>query len=296
MKEIKYIYVGGQANGYTGGYNGGGNGLAGPQGGPGGGGATHIATTSRGVLSTYNSYRNELLIVSGGGGAGAAGYGSGGGMNGQTGAAFAGQYPNYRATEGTQTAAGRSLAEGAGVGAFGQGGHAFSSFGGLGGGGGYFGGGGTPRGHAGAGGGSGYIGNTLLKSNSSITKHMTCYGCATSTVDSTRTISNSCHNAFATPDCSKQGTGYARVTLLNTDAIQMTKTYTLSLEREISDDARLGTLTTDKGFFTETFDKDKHDYVLELYHHDTSVTFDGTAFEQDAEVIDGLGELELTED
>ena len=291
-----YIYVGGQANGYSGGYNGGGNGLAGPQGGPGGGGATHIATTSRGVLSTYNSYRNELLIVSGGGGAGAAGYGSGGGMNGQTGAAFAGQYPNYRATEGTQTAAGRSLAEGAGVGAFGQGGHAFSSFGGLGGGGGYFGGGGTPRGHAGAGGGSGYIGNSLLKSNSNITKHMTCYGCANSTVDSTRTISNSCHKAFATPDCAKEGTGYARVTLLDTDEIQMTKTYTLSLQREISDDTRLATLTTDKGFFTEDFDKDKRDYVLELYHHDTSVTFDGTPFEQDAEIIDGLGEVDLPED
>jgi len=291
-----YIYVGGQANGYTGGYNGGGNGLAGPQGGPGGGGATHIATTSRGVLSTYNSYRNELLIVSGGGGAGRAGTGSGGGMNGQTGTAFAGQYPNYRATEGTQTAAGRSLAEGAGVGAFGQGGHAFSSFGGLGGGGGYFGGGGTPRSHAGAGGGSGYIGNTLLKSNSNTTKHMTCYGCATSTVDSTRTISNSCHNAFATPDCAKEGTGYARITLLDTEEIQMTKTYTLSLEREISDDARLASLTSDKGFFSESFDKDKYEYVLELFHHDTSVTLDATPFEQDATIIDGIGEIDLPED
>ena len=36
--------------------------------GSGGGGATHIATTNRGVLSNYNSYRGEVLIVAGGGG------------------------------------------------------------------------------------------------------------------------------------------------------------------------------------------------------------------------------------
>jgi len=31
------------------------------------GGATHIATTNRGVLANYNSFRNEILIVAGGG-------------------------------------------------------------------------------------------------------------------------------------------------------------------------------------------------------------------------------------
>ena len=36
--------------------------------GSGGGGATHISTTNRGVLSNYNSYRGEVLIVAGGGG------------------------------------------------------------------------------------------------------------------------------------------------------------------------------------------------------------------------------------
>ena len=73
-----YIYLGGRGrSGYGsgnpkiyGGYNGGGmcrgdtdsNGPAG-----GGGGASHIATTQRGVLSNYNSYRGEVLLVAGGG-------------------------------------------------------------------------------------------------------------------------------------------------------------------------------------------------------------------------------------
>lgn len=50
-----------------------------------GGGATHIATTNRGVLSNYSSYRSEVLIVAGGGGGDGnnIGYaGSGGGTEG----------------------------------------------------------------------------------------------------------------------------------------------------------------------------------------------------------------------
>ena len=88
-----YIYVGGQGvsasitgsydstifSGGTGGYNGGGNGksfwhkdgvsyefhynLD-----AGGGGATHIATTNRGILANYKSYQTEVLLVAGGGG------------------------------------------------------------------------------------------------------------------------------------------------------------------------------------------------------------------------------------
>jgi len=60
----------------SGGYNGGGSGHFFDDGGDdhyggGGGGATHMASTNnRGVLSNYNSYRSEILIVAGGGGAG----------------------------------------------------------------------------------------------------------------------------------------------------------------------------------------------------------------------------------
>ena len=39
-------------------------------GGGSGGGATHIATTNRGVLSNYQSYKSDILIVAGGGGGG----------------------------------------------------------------------------------------------------------------------------------------------------------------------------------------------------------------------------------
>lgn len=56
-----------------------------------GGGATHIALNSnRGVLSNYNSYRDEILIVAGGGGGaddendGSKAGGAGGGTTGQS--------------------------------------------------------------------------------------------------------------------------------------------------------------------------------------------------------------------
>ena len=76
-----YIAVGGKgANSgdyntvSAGGYNGGGNGYASGWSGDwrttggGGGGATHIATTNRGVLSNYSANISELLLVAGGGG------------------------------------------------------------------------------------------------------------------------------------------------------------------------------------------------------------------------------------
>lgn len=113
--QIIYICVGGQGSCRTdglrssGGYNGGGSvtglgdhaHIAGS-----GGGATHIATTNRGVLSNYNSQRSEVLIVAGGGGGafdhsnnkdnpgnGGSGGGSGGGDsfgNGGSGSSGAG--------------------------------------------------------------------------------------------------------------------------------------------------------------------------------------------------------------
>ena len=83
-----YIGVGGQASTSAGGYNGGG---APSLGGAysvyyaGGGGGTHIAYgTNRGVMSSYNSYRDQLLVIGGGGGGAACYYkkmtgGTGGG-------------------------------------------------------------------------------------------------------------------------------------------------------------------------------------------------------------------------
>ena len=69
-----YIYVGGRGQYNQGGYNGGGNGGT-YDSGTGeyrgsGGGATHMATTEKGVLANYNSYRSDVLIVAGGGGGG----------------------------------------------------------------------------------------------------------------------------------------------------------------------------------------------------------------------------------
>ena len=100
-KELKkgdtlYVCVGGAGNvvqntkgtsSYI--YNGGGYGRSSDTGGAGagsGGGATHIATTNRGTLSNYNSYRNEVLIVAGGGGGSAysANYYKAGGASGNS--------------------------------------------------------------------------------------------------------------------------------------------------------------------------------------------------------------------
>ncbi len=64
-----FICVGGYQNGYNNKIPNVGN----P--GPAGGGATSITTTDRGVLSNFNSYRAEVLLVAGGGGAQDAGEG-----------------------------------------------------------------------------------------------------------------------------------------------------------------------------------------------------------------------------
>ena len=103
--DILYVYVGGQGeggkggSGGAGGYNGGAKGGNGGTtqhisttnvptmttsfgGAAGGGGATHIATTERGELYAYNSYRDEVLIVAGGG-SGSVGNTGGGGSFGR---------------------------------------------------------------------------------------------------------------------------------------------------------------------------------------------------------------------
>lgn len=125
----------------------------------GGGGATHIALNSnRGVLSNYNSYRNEILIVAGGGGGGAS-WGSAGSGGGTTG----GSASNH----GGGTTGGGSQTSGY---AFGQGQNgqacggyaAYGSDGNGGGGGGWYGGyssyGCGEHQTGGGSGGSGYIG------------------------------------------------------------------------------------------------------------------------------------------
>ena len=77
----------------------------------------------------------------------------------------------------------------------------------VGGGGGFYGGSVSV---ASSGGGSGYIGNSLLTE-----KAMYCYNCQESKDISTKTISTTCTSSTPTANCSKQGNGYARITLVN---------------------------------------------------------------------------------
>ena len=147
-----------------GGYNGGGNGKynnSGPQYVGAGGGASSITLTNRGILSNFNSYRSEVLLVAGGGGGAdwwtgrqAANGGGGGGLTGSTGK----NTIHTPGTGGTQTAGGGGGASGS----FGQG--AFGSWigvGSAGGGGGWY-GGGASYDNAGGGGGSGYANDSYL--------------------------------------------------------------------------------------------------------------------------------------
>ena len=233
-----YINVGGVGGtnatpystiGAQGGYNGGGdskpltraNHLYGA-----GGGATHMAIKS-GLLYTLENYKDNILIVSGGGGGGRwqqnyeasrGNGGSGGGIIGVTGEQL-GSNITY-ATGGTQTSGGdiiyvsgttieaatTTYAMVYGKGTFGKG---ATVTGVSAGGGGYYGGAGTV---AAGGGGSGYIGNTLLTN-----KVMYCYNCQESSEESTKTVSTTCTSQTPTENCSKQGNGYAKITLVKAD-------------------------------------------------------------------------------
>lgn len=134
-----------------------------------GGGATSITTTNKGVLSEFNNYRNEVLLVAGGGGAQDAGEGTpragvGGGEEGGPGTGGSYSY----GTGGTQTGPGSNVLRNTSnivhnhSAGFGYGGIAsiqshFEDFGAQGGGG-YFGGGGSQMGGPGGGGSSYYKG------------------------------------------------------------------------------------------------------------------------------------------
>ena len=145
-------------------------------------------------------------MVSGAGAGGAwkdAG-GSGGGLYGVN-----GTYKTLTSKGGSQTTGY----------AFGQGGTGSANqAGGGGGGAGYFGGyGGAGDGSDGSpgAGGSGYIGNTNLVSTTSLTKHMTCYNCATSLSGSKYTITTKNVSETPTEDYAKKGNGYAKINYIS---------------------------------------------------------------------------------
>ncbi len=230
-----YVVVGGQG----GNISGGGDGAAGYNGGAagdgwgdecngtncdfyyavsasGGGGATHMATQSGTLASIGEGNISKVLIVAGGGSgksdcrinyadwATANAYdrvaAHGGGYNGNAGSNGHGGYQS---------------ADTANYSYFGYSG---SKQGHAGGGGGLYGGAATSTwigyGYT-SGGGSGYIGNSSLVSTGGVTKHMACYGCATSSTASIKTNSVSCVSSSATADCAKQGSGYAKITFLS---------------------------------------------------------------------------------
>ncbi len=216
-----YINVGGQPTGLSGGYNGGGAAVAPDSRGKayGGGGATSVSLQT-GLVSANN--KTNLLIIAGGGGG--ASYFSGetataGNAGGYLGASGTSTHGNS-GTGGSQTAAGHASNYSGAYGGFGYGGTGVGIYSSAGGGGGLYGGGGgytsSGVGASSGGGGSGYIANTTLISSPSITKHMTCYNCSTSSTDTTKTLSNS--NVSATPnsDYSKSGNGYSRITYIGT--------------------------------------------------------------------------------
>ena len=173
-----------------------------------GGGATHIALTNRGLLKNYNSYRNEIIMVAGGGGGASywSGYtargGNAGGISGSI-ATYTKKDRNVTCTGGNQTTAGTgsdTTGQGFGVGG------SIAQYVGPGGGSGWFGGGTSEVLSCG---GSSYIGNASL-----LNKHMACYNCATSTAINTKTESKTCYNAAPLSDCAKVGNGYARITYI----------------------------------------------------------------------------------
>ena len=217
---------GGSATGAAGGYNGGGaggnsNNRENFPGGSGGGGATHIAMKT-GLLSELSDSLDSILIVSGGSG----GYslyqeyltsaGAGGGFEGNSSSGSIQQSHSFTVLGGTQT---QGYAFGLGQTAIGSDTEnviSFAQSGRNGGGGGFY-GGYAQQGVESytacqpGGGGSGYIANSYLYD-----KHMTCYNCQTSDDESTKTISNTCSDSNPTADCSKQGDGFAKITLVET--------------------------------------------------------------------------------
>ena len=219
LKNMLYLYVGGQGQHCTsgiclGGYNGGGQvEVRNSYHSSGGGGATHMSLDYGELVAQVQHVTDNRLIIVAGAGGGSFYYtsskysygGHGGGYMGNTGVGV-----SY-ATGGDQYEGGIRNDSYASNGEFGKGGN--SQYASGGGGSGYYGGGGGHDG--GAGGGSGYIGSENLLSLTNFPKHMTCYNCTTSTDPNTYTISNTCASEEPTADCAKIGNGAARITQLS---------------------------------------------------------------------------------
>ena len=216
--DLLYVYVGGQGSAKSttknvGGYNGGGySGNSSSAKSYGGGGATHFANTT-GLLKSLSDKINNIMVIASGGGGTTSNLttvaGSGGGIVGSMGTSSNSSYNNSKYLPGGGTQTGPGFAYGGSVrqGIFGAGIQNYSSTWGGGGGAGLY-GGSNGYGTTGAG-GSGYIGNTLLTN-----KAMYCYNCTISNDESTKTISTTCHSATPTPNCAKEGNGYAKITLI----------------------------------------------------------------------------------
>ena len=201
-----YINVGGKGtdgirdSDSPGGYNGGGNGVwdtDDDESAGGGGGATHIALRT-GLLSTLENYKNDIIMVSGGGGGKSYTFvaGSGGGYKGAI----------TSHTNQSEVSQDKGYLFGKGQDANG----AISIYGVAGGGGGFYGGYMNKSGSKTSGsGGSGYIGNTLLKN-----KSMYCYNCEESSEESTKTIKTTNVSETPTSKYAKIGNGYARITYI----------------------------------------------------------------------------------
>ena len=219
MNDKLYIAVGGGLSIFMGeNYNGGGAASCAT-----GGGATSIQNKliNDGQLKEYSNAKENVIIVSGGGGGsewGGKNYASGGGFQGGSGSLdIVGGATGTNALGGTQVTGGNGgntnfhgLDFTGKSGSFGQGGNDLNvTDPGAGGGGGWYGGGAQAILGNGAG-GSGYIGNSLLYN-----KVMYCYNCEESSEESTKTISTTCVSDTPTSNCSKQGNGYAKITLIS---------------------------------------------------------------------------------
>ena len=287
--KILYINAGGQGVALTGGYNGGGyvnNGNYGKA----GGGATHIADLS-GLLSTFETKKENILIVSGGGGGAAnrgSGYGDGnggsaGGIKGNNGESVnhTNGYGYGYGTGGSQTTGGdmvwiKGTSSGyrACIGTFGKGfGSTVANYVACGGGAGFYGGGGSF--HGGAGGGSGYIGNSQLSE-----KSMYCYNCAESDEESTKTISTTCTSSTATENCAKQGNGYARITLVSSNSKEITSTEVVTIEAQDKKSITLENINMENFTCKLKVNKISRTTKEEIYTGSTEWTFDYTGLEQ----------------
>ena len=223
-----YINVGSKGGdastptGGAGGYNGGGTGGNAYQnslyGGGGGGGASSVALSTGTLyeLGQANKQNDVIIVAGGGGGSGnETTIGHAGGKQSLTVYAMSGgntlssPYINP-ATQSTGYAFGLGQNGRTSTSGYSNGGE-----GAGGGGGGYYGGyassnNGTSTAIAGTG-GSGYIGYSTLTN-----KKMVCYtGCTADSNTSTYTVVNSCANETASPDCSKIGDGFVKITLLD---------------------------------------------------------------------------------